>query len=187
MAELFGSATPIWSAVPAFGFVQTPATMPTPMTTGGRPPIGATTATFGGPQGTTDVSGFVPAPLGTAFPGIADVAVGVTAHMLLNTVAMRRGQPLGPTNDHEVEEFLYDALELLPGAAEVDVRCDGGRVALTGAVPNKRLKRDVGEIAWAIPSVNDVQNNVTVTARRRSRPAGREGEASTTVAGRKQS
>jgi hypothetical protein len=32
-----------------------------------------------------------------------------------------------------------------------------------------------------------VQNNVTVTARRRSRAAGREGESSTTVAGRKQS
>ena len=58
------------------------------------------------------------------------------------------------------------------------------RTTLTGQVSHKRLKRDAGEIAWAIPSVNDVQNNVTIVPRRRSRPI-REAETPV-VAGRKQ-
>jgi hypothetical protein len=53
---------------------------------------------------------------------------------------MRRGQPLGPTNDQEVEDFIYDALDLLPGAIDVDVRCETGRVTLSGAVQHKRVK-----------------------------------------------
>jgi hypothetical protein len=116
-----------------------------------------------------------------------DPVVGVTAPSLLAAVAMRRGQPQGPTNDQEVEDFIYDALELLPGAADVEVRCEGGRVTLTGSVQHKRIKRDVGEIAWAIPALHDVQNNVTIASRRRTRSAAREGEGSTSVAGRKQS
>jgi len=116
-----------------------------------------------------------------------DPVVGVTAPSLLAAVAMRRGQPQGPTNDQEVEDFIYDALELLPGAADVEVRCEGGRVTLTGSVQHKRIKRDVGEIAWAIPALHDVQNNVTIASRRRTRSASREGEGSTSVAGRKQS
>jgi hypothetical protein len=105
---------------------------------------------------------------------------------VLAAVAMRRGQPLGPTNDQEVEDFIYEVLDLLPGASDVEVRCEGGRVTLTGAVQQKRAKRDVGEIAWAIPPVTDVQNNVTIAARRRSRAQGRDSEPPTVVAGRKQ-
>jgi hypothetical protein len=110
-------------------------------------------------------------PVGATIPWIAgsDVAVGVPVSALLATVAVRRGQPLGPSNDQEIEEFIYDALELLPGSGEVEVRCEGGRITFTGTVHYKRLKRDVGEIAWAIPGVNDVHNIITVTARRRSR------------------
>ena len=115
-----------------------------------------------------------------------DPVVGVTAPSLLAAVAMRRGQPQGPTNDQEVEDFIYDALELLPGAADVEVRCEAGRVTLTGSVQHKRIKRDVGEIAWAIPALHDVQNNVTIASRRRTRSAAREGEGSTSVSGRKQ-
>jgi osmotically-inducible protein OsmY len=95
---------------------------------------------------------------------------------LLAVVAQRRGQPMGPTTDQEVEDFIYDALEWLTGASDVEVKCDGGRVTATGSVPHKRLKRDVGEIAWAIPAVNDVQNNLTITTRRRSRGT-RDGES----------
>jgi osmotically-inducible protein OsmY len=118
----------------------------------------------------------VPGPVGSfpAFTG-SEIAVGVTAPALLAAVAMRRGQPLGPTNDQEMEDFIYDALDLLPGATDVEVRSEGGRITITGTVPQKRLKRDVGEIAWAMPSVSDVQNNITITARRRSRQ-GRENE-----------
>ena len=69
---------------------------------------------------------------------------------------------MGPTNDNEIEEFIYDAFEFLPSSNDVE--------------PHKRLKRDVGEIAWAIPAISDVQNNVTIAARRR-RAQTREGEA----------
>jgi len=110
----------------------------------------------------------------------------VSAPSLLTAVAMRRGQPLGPTNDQEVEDFIYDALELLPGTSEVEVRCESGRAMLSGTVQQKRAKRDIGEIAWAIPAVQDVQNNVTIAARRRARAApGREIDAPA-ASGRKQ-
>jgi hypothetical protein len=115
---------------------------------------------------------------------VSDSAGGVTASALLAAVAVRRGQPLGPTSDQEVEDFIGDALDLLPGSGEIEVRCDAGRTTLTGQVSHKRLKRDAGEIAWAIPSVNDVQNNVTIVPRRRSRPI-REAETPI-VASRKQ-
>jgi osmotically-inducible protein OsmY len=99
---------------------------------------------------------------------------------------VRRGQPQGPTSDAEVEEFIYDALDLLPGAADVDIRCENGRVTMAGSVQHKRTKRDVGEIAWTIPGLHDVQNNVSITSRRRARAAGREAEAPASVSARKQ-
>jgi hypothetical protein len=117
---------------------------------------------------------------------IADATGVVTASSMLAAVALRRGQPQGPNSDAEVEEFIYDALDLLPGAADVEIRCEGGRVTLTGSVQHKRTKRDVGEIAWAIPGLHDVQNNVSITSRRRGRAAGREAEASVNVPARKQ-
>jgi hypothetical protein len=137
--------------------------------------------------GTGLSAAIVPGAIGS-FPNFTgtEIAIGVTAPALLATVAMRRGQPLGPTNDQEIEDFIYDALDLLPGASDVEVRCENGKATVTGSVPHKRLKRDVGELAWAIPSLNDVQNNITVTARRRSRSQqGRENEPQS-VAARKQ-
>jgi len=116
--------------------------------------------------------------------GVADIPVGVTAPALVSAIAIRRGQPAGPTSDPEIEDFIYDALELLPGSNEVEVRCDGGRTSLMGTVTQKRLKRDIGEIAWAIPSINDVQNNITIAPRRRSRGQNRDTE-STAVPARK--
>jgi len=132
---------------------------------------------------------FAPGPLASPLIGPvgADAMVGVTAQSLLAAVAMRRGQPQGPMTDQEAEDFLYDALELLPGAADVEIRCEGGRATLTGSVQHKRVKRDVGEIAWATPGLNDVQNNVAITSRRRSRSAsGREAETPSSVSARKQ-
>ena len=113
--------------------------------------------------------------------------VGLTAPSLLAAVAMRRGQPQGPTTDQEIEDLIYDVLELLPGASEVEVRCEGGRATLTGSVPHKRAKHDVGEIAWAIPILHDVQNNLTIASRRRSRGGARESEGGVNVPNRKQS
>jgi hypothetical protein len=137
---------------------------------------------FGAGPGAPGVFGHpggFPSPAGYEFTG------GITAPALLGAVALRRGQPLGPTNDREIEEFLYDALDLVPGANDVEVRCDGGRVTLTGTVQHKRLKRDVGEIAWAMSNVNDVVNNVTIATRRRSRASEREQEGQPAGAGKK--
>jgi hypothetical protein len=126
-----------------------------------------------------------PGPYGMS--GISqEVPIALAAPSLLAAVATRRGQPMGPTNDQELEEFIYDVLELLPGANEVEVRCEGGRATLTGSVHHKRMKHDFGEIVWAIPHIADVQNNLTIATRRRSRSAGREGETLATPAGRKQ-
>lgn len=191
---LFGSGPQIWAplSVPAFGQFQTfPGSR---AIAGGQGPFGPRIAPFagGGMLGAPMLAGPAPDPaqLSTTQIGLApavaagvqmltapDFAMGIAPQALLATVAMRRGQPMGPTNDQEVEDFVYDALDLLSGANDVETRCEGGKILLTGLVPNKRVKRDIGEIAWAIPSVNDVQNNITITARRRSRAQNREAEA----------
>ena len=93
---------------------------------------------------------------------------------------------MGPTTDQEIEDFIYDTLEWLPLASDVEVRCENGRATLTGVVQHKRSKRDVGEIAWAIPGLQDVQNNVSITSRRRARAASREAEAPAGASTRKQ-
>jgi hypothetical protein len=199
---LFGSVSPpLWPAMPApvYGYVQSPLASSYPFgpnapgsAAQGSASVGAFSAgptlnapaldpqvfggVFGGPNFASGLSA-VSSPLASGVPAFvgAESAIGVTAPGLLTAVAMRRGQPLGPTNDQDVEDFIYDAFDLLPGTNDVDVRVEGGRAVLSGSVPHKRLKRAIGELAWAIPALNDVQNNVTITARRRSR-AGREAE-----------
>lgn len=171
----FGSPTPGWPVMPspAFAWQQTPMAMGT--TAGPAPsfappdPITARTLGWAG-TGISTGQMMTPVPLSTPLV----LPDGVTAPALMATIALRRGMPQGPTNDHDVEELLYDAMELLPGSSDVEVRCEGGRVTLTGNVPHKRVKRDLGELVWAIPAINDVLNNVTITGRRRSRPFGRE-------------
>lgn len=191
MVELmFGAGSPMWTAGPSIGvpyqpvaFGNTPLPAPgfsAPMIAGGRGSTG-----YGGGIAPTAQQTLAAPGLAVAYPfasnllaaQLADATGMVTASSMLAAVALRRGQPQGPTNDAEVEEFVYDALELLPGAAEVEIRCENGRVTLTGSVPHKRTKRDAGEIAWAIPGALDVQNNVSITSRRRARAASREGEA----------
>lgn len=196
---LFGSAPQIWPQVsgPAFGQVQafpgsrvfaTPQ-VPfgprlAPFATSGMPsaPMLAAPAPDPGQLGTGQLATAQPGPAPAGGAGMqalagADFATGITPQALLATVAMRRGQPMVPTTDQEIEDFVYDALDLLSGATDVEARCEGGKVLLTGSVSNKRVKRDIGEITWAIPSVNDVQNNITIAARRRSRGQAREAEA----------
>jgi hypothetical protein len=117
---------------------------------------------------------------------LQEVPISLAAPSILAAVAIRRGQPMGPTSDQEIEEFIYDVLELLPGTSEVEVRCESGRATLTGSVQHKRIKHDVGEIVWAIHQIADVQNNVTIATRRRTRSSPREAEALSAPAGRKQ-
>ena len=185
----FGSTGPGWITLPSPGVGWFPTSIaPTgpsllgAQLQGSNPMSTADTGSFGwGAHGMTVP--MTPLPLSTPFV----VPDGITAPVLLAAIAQRRGQPQGPTSDNDVEEFIYDALEVLPGAQDVEVRCEGGRVTLTGSVPHKRLKRDVGEIAWAIPGINDVQNNAGIATRRRSRAFAREGEAPPSAPSRKQS
>lgn len=162
---LFGSAPLNWPGIPSptLGWFQT------------LPSLG------------TRAASTIPAPglaIANSLPPEAYAPI-MTAPALLTAIAMKRGQPSGPTTDQDIEDFLYDALEFLSGTNEVEMRCEGGRVTLTGSVPLRRLKRDVGEIAWAIPTINDVQNNVTIATRRRARSSGREAEQHSGTASRK--
>ncbi|HEV8397298.1 MAG TPA: BON domain-containing protein [Vicinamibacterales bacterium] len=140
---------------------------------------------YSSPGGASPPALLSPAPLGALTPP-APPTGSTPASMLVAAVSLRRGQANGPTTDQEVEEVIYDALEFVAGASDVDVRCESGRVTLSGAVPHKRLKRDVGEIAWAIPVLSDVANNVTIASRRRARAFAREAEAVPSGGGRKQ-
>jgi hypothetical protein len=160
MEPLFASAPSLWSSIPSpgFGWYQAPVGV-------GNRSAGASGSTFGPVLGMPEIS----------------------ASALVAAVAMRRGQPQGPTTDQELEEFTYDTFELLAGAGDVDVRCEAGRVTLTGSVSHKRLKHDLGEIAWAIPAAADVQNNLTITTRRRGRAAtSKENEGQPIAPSRKQ-
>ncbi len=186
LEQLFRPGAPMWTTVPPSGFGLQAATGVA------NGPIGA--PILGSPS-FAGVAGALPA-VSPPFSSPATIPtsafgynpmVGLPAPSLLAAVAMRRGQPQGPTTDQEIEDFIYDALELLPGTSEVEVRCEGGRATLTGSVPHKRAKRDIGEIAWAIPVLNDVQNNLTIASRRRSRGAAREGEPGANAPSRKQS
>src|SRR5688500_17434044 len=81
------------------------------------------------PQPATSVSPLSPLPLanGPVIGPLAPQPVG-SGSMLVAAVAMHRGQPNGPTTDQDVEELMYDTLELLPGASDVEVRCEAGRL-----------------------------------------------------------
>ena len=188
---MFGTATPVWTAMPPVGSPYQTAGLGTrsiatpvfnaPAISGSFPPSAQPGLTVPGVAATYPFATYAFAP------ALADASGAITVASLLAGVAMRRGQPQGPTTDSEIEDFFYDTLDLLPGAADVEVRCENGRAILTGTVQHKRTKRDIGEIAWAIPAVQDVQNNVTITSRRRARSsASREGEASGSTPARKQ-
>jgi hypothetical protein len=167
MAELlFGSGPQIWPVIPMSNFGQ----LPSFATNRGATIVPAT------PSDPAQSMNAIWQATPVTSIGVPNAATAITPQMLLTTVAVRRGQPNGPTNDQDMEDFIYDALELLPGSNDVEVRCENGRVTLTGTAPHKRLKRDAGEVVWAIPSVNDVQNNITIATRRRSRTQGREME-----------
>jgi hypothetical protein len=195
METFYGTASPVWTASPVTGFA-----LQTPLAIGNRAisapnafpanVYGAGMPSMTTPYGVPASSAAATLPY-TSYPTATlaspETISGVTAVSLLAAVAMRRGQPQGPTNDQEVEDFLYEALDLLGGTADVEIRCEGGRTVLTGTVPHKRVKRDIGEIAWAIPAINDVQNNVTIASRRRTRTANRDGEHQPNVSARKQS
>lgn len=179
MEPLFGSAPPMWSAMPT----QPMGWSPGPLPVGTRGPTTGTPIPSPTPiRLSPEALGYAASPMTmagnvglTGFPAFAEV-VAPTAAAVISAVAVHRGQVAAPATDTEIEDFLNDALDLVPGTSDVEVRCEGGRATLTGNVSNKRHKHDVGEIAWAIPTVTDVQNNVNIVARRRARAAARDGE-----------
>src|SRR5262245_33206161 len=213
MEPLYVSGSPMWAAGQPVGFTfQTPGAVQPPVSApvfSASPVPGISGGVVGAAQGLAAPNvaaanqfsygggmihpsqavyglgpfGVFPYAAPSLAPILGQIGAEAAASSLLAAVALRRGQPQGPANDQEAEEFIYDALELVPGAADVDVRCEAGRATLTGSVQHKRVKREVGEIAWAISGLTDVQNNVTITSRRRRREA----EGSSGVSTRKQS
>ena len=180
MAEpFFATAPQLWTGmpVPAFGYFSTIPGNRLPMMPSPADPGLSAGANWPAPSTAMNSGPIAATP---------DMFTGVTPAALLAAVAMRRGQPMGPTNDQEIEDFISDALDLLPGISDVEVRCEGGRATLTGSVAHKRVKRDVGEIAWALPNVVDVHNTITIASRRRSRTSGRETEPAGAATSRKQ-
>jgi hypothetical protein len=185
---MLGAGTPVWTPMPSTGSPYQPAAA-----FGARPINVPALGSPGVPGGIGAQSNLASPGVAVAYPlalspltvPIVDPTGVVTAASLLTAVAIRRGQPQGPSSDAEIEEFVYDALELIPGAADVEVRCENGRVTMSGSVQHRRTKRDVGEIAWAIPNSNDVQNNVAIVSRRRARATGRDTDAPASVSTRK--
>ena len=129
LEPLFGSGSS-WVAAPpsGAGWLQT-------LAAGGRPMIAPL---FFPPQSIPSVASGVSPPAQSMVassalppnapglangmvPGLSPVSSLLAAEItgsppsgLLAAVAIRRGQPQGPTNDHEVEDFIYDAIDLLP-------------------------------------------------------------------------
>ena len=171
---LFGSGPQVWPTLPITAAQA--AYYQGPRGIGGGIPSAQTTLT---PQFATGPTGGAQSETQryVGYTWQPEANGGITAQALLALVISRRGQTMGPVTDPEIEDIISDALDMLAGAAEIEVRCEEGRITLTGNVPHKRVKRDAGEIAWAIPSINDVQNNIAIAARRRSRTPRREAEA----------
>lgn len=75
-------------------------------------------------------------------------------------------------DDEQIREMIYDALDadpLVPFDSDINVEVTGGLVTLAGTVPNKRIKHAVGDDAWWIPGVWDVNNQLEITGRARAR------------------
>ena len=191
METFFGTASPVWNA-PTTGFafqsplaignraISAPNAFPVNVYSAAMPSITPYGVPAPNPAASLPLTSYPTATLASP-----ETISGVTAVGLLAAVAMRRGQPQGPTNDQEVEDFLYEALDLLGGTSDVEIRCEGGRTALTGTVPTRGSSETLLEIAWAIPAINDVQNNddrITPAPR----TANREGEHQPSVSARKQ-
>lgn len=74
----------------------------------------------------------------------------------------------GCPTDEQVLSMIYDALDAdpaIPYDSDIDVDVTGGVVTLTGTVPNKRIKHFVGDDAWWVPGVWDINNNLEIVPR----------------------
>lgn len=75
----------------------------------------------------------------------------------------------GLPTDPEIVEMVYDSLDsdpLIPYRADITVDSNAGVVTLSGTVPTKQIKHAAGNDAWAIPGVDDIQNNLQIVSKR---------------------
>jgi len=171
MVEMtFGSGSPMWTTMPSVGLpyqsmglggfpVSTPA-FASPFLPGGGGSISA--------QGAS-----APGGLSTAAYGYNGSAPGAQPNLT--------GTGFAATHPFASNPWASQF------AGEAGVVTASSLLALVaGSVQHKRTKHDIGEIAWAIPVLHDVQNNVSITSRRRGRAASRETETPANVSARKQ-
>lgn len=72
-------------------------------------------------------------------------------------------------SDDEIREMVEESIDADPAVpydSDINVDVTGGIVTLTGTVPSKRIKHAVGDDAWWVTGVWDVNNNLQVTGRR---------------------
>src|SRR5262245_28431532 len=108
MGPFFGVGPQAWPAMPVPGVGYLPSF------TGSRPPMITPPSAL---EPASSMSGWpvvAPATVGSgmAVQTTPDFATGIPPQALLAAVAMRRGQPMGPGNDQEIEDFICDTLDL---------------------------------------------------------------------------
>lgn len=75
-------------------------------------------------------------------------------------------------SDEQIKDMVLESIDADPAVpfdSDINVDVTGGIVTLTGTVPSKRVKHAVGDDAWWIPGVWDVNNNLQITGRREKR------------------
>jgi hypothetical protein len=107
---VFRIGSPMWMGAPPQATALMPALSPNPQSF--APTTFNMAPSFSSPAAYT-TTGFPTTAFGqlTTVPPYAYQPI-LTAPALITAVATRRGQPQGPTNDPELEDFLYDVLEL---------------------------------------------------------------------------
>jgi hypothetical protein len=161
---------------PAIGaYPSQPIASPGPIGIGSVLPYGVHPVTPYG-NGPFGVFG-VPGPSTVAWPGFQEPST-LRPIGFQPPIAATGGLPQLPQmfgripSDDEIENLISEALDSDPvfaGNVEVEVQCEAGVVTLTGNVPHKSLKRAIGELAWSVPAIVDVRNNVELSGRRRAR------------------
>lgn len=76
----------------------------------------------------------------------------------------------GMASDDQIRDMVYDSIDAdptVPSNVEVSIDVRDGIVTLSGTVPSKRVKHALGDAAWWIPSVVDVNNAIKVAPRKR--------------------
>jgi hypothetical protein len=74
------------------------------------------------------------------------------------------GEQLG---DREIEGLVDEVLSVDPLTcnADIQVQCQGHVITLTGNVASRLTKIAVGNDAWMVPGVRDVNNNIEIKSR----------------------